>query len=487
MTASPAPSSIAERVLPRAKGARFQGLDGLRAIAALLILLHHVGFQSAATFTSPMGGYLARMDIGVPIFFTLSGFLLFRPIVVSVVDDTPLRPALDHLWRRAMRIYPAFWVSLLLIVVLTSEEFRDTGAAFTTLALVHIHWPDHVIGPMPQSWSLATEVTFYASLPLLARLIRPVLRDRAPAHRMTGLLFVVAGLYLASLFFRLLMFGLANDWTPAAVLWLPATIDYFAIGMGLAVLHAGAPSGSPLRERLERLAGPARWWWLAAAVVFVFVAQGLGLARGLAVATWPREMLRQLLYGVIGLCLLFPLVFGGDEGGVRRFVRRPTWHWLGTISYSIYLWHMVFIVHPWGPMDRAVDRIWNNTIRTDWFDRYQWTRLESLLDSRFVVVGVVAAVPTLVVAAASFYLVERAGLAVQGRVRRPVIDPTPSESLVARAVSRWRDASFRAQLAVIGGGGVAGAIGICRARQTGRDARSGRGLSGRPVLLRAGR
>ncbi len=99
---------------------------------------------------SAWGRYLGRLDIGVPVFFALSGFLLFRPIAAAVLDDRPLRPALVHLWRRGLRIYPAFWVALVLIVALTSEAFVDVTGAVTTFLLIHIHWPTHSVGPMPQ-------------------------------------------------------------------------------------------------------------------------------------------------------------------------------------------------------------------------------------------------------------------------------------------------------------------------------------------------
>ena len=441
----------------RANTSRFAGLDGLRAIAAGAVFFHHVGFWSSATFTSSIGGYLARMDIGVPVFFSISGFLMFRPIVVSVVDDVPLRPAFEHLWRRALRIYPAFWAALAAIVLLTSEAFGSLGGAVTTTLLVHIHWPGHVIGPMPQAWSLATEISFYASLPVLARIVRPLLAHRHRSGRVTGLFAVVAGLYLISFFFRLGAYGLDSEWTRALVLWLPAMADFFAIGMGLAVAHAGLKPGTVSRARLERWAGPAGWWWLASAALFVLVSQSMGLARGVAVAGWPREMGRQLVYGAIGFTLLFPLIFGaGDRPGwLRRRVAGCTLGWLGTVSYSIYLWHMVFIVHPWRPFERAVERLWDVTVRAGWFEALLgWTGSTGFLDSRFAVLTVVASGPTLVVAAATHYMVERAGIALGGRRRGRIIDPTPLESIVARMGAGWRAASFRARLAVIAVGAL---------------------------------
>ena len=445
-----------------ARPARLAGLDGLRAVAALAVFFHHVGFASGATFDSPVGGLLARLDIGVPVFFALSGFLLFRPVAVSVIDGSPLRRVRDHLARRALRIYPAFWVALLLITALTSESFRDLSAAATTAALVHIHWPGHVFGPMPQAWSLATEIAFYASLPVLARLIRPLVRapGRSRSDRVVGLFACVAGLYLFSVFFRLWLHGLAAGWTGAALLWLPSQIDYFAIGMGLAAARAGWRPGSTGRARLERWAAPAGWWWLAAAALFAVTAEGLGLARGLAVANWPLEMLRQFCYGAVSFLLLFPLVFApraapaaarsAPRSLVRRIASSRALTGLGTISYSFYLWHMVFIVHPWPPARRAVDFVWDATVRADWFDSaLGWTGAAGAVDSRFAVLAAAALVPTLAVSAASYFLVERAGLARARRISSPAAGAGPLESLVAGLRGQWREATFRAQLAAI--------------------------------------
>ncbi len=430
---------------------RFVELEGLRAVAAIGIFVHHVGFWSSATFSGYWGRYIGRLDIGVPVFFTLSGFLLFRPIVVSVLDDHPLRPAIVHLWRRAMRIYPAFWVVLALIVVFTSEQFNDTGGAVVTFLLVQIHFPTHAIGPMPQAWSLATEVTFYALLPLLARLVRPLLAERDRDGRRNGLLLVIAAGYAFSVLFRAAMFGLDNRWTRPAVLWLPAMFDYFAIGMMIAVLHEGLQVGTAGRDLLDRLGRRAGLWWLGAAFAFHVVSQWMGLALGLQVAWWPREIARQFVYGVIGFALLFPLVFGTEyPSRVRRFLASRTMAWLGMISYSIYLWHMVFIVHAWQPLNRRVDWLWTKTIDTAWFHSvFGWSGLDVLLTHRFFPLLIVAAVPTLVMSTITYYAVERTGKRMQGLVCRPSVDPSPLETWVSVLARRFRTATFRGQVTVV--------------------------------------
>ena len=415
---------------------RLVGLDGLRAIAAFAVFFHHVGFHSGRTYDGAIGRYIGRLDIGVPIFFVLSGFLLFRPIAAAVIDERPLRPTAEYLWRRFMRIYPAFWAALLLIVLFTSE---DLGLAdgITTSLLSHIYWTDHVVGPIPQAWSLATEVSFYLVLPLFARFLIPWLADRGRPQRRNALFVFVAGCYLLSVFFRICMLGLDNQWSVDALLWLPGMFDYFAIGMALGVARVGFEHGSVQRVRLERLAAPAGWWWIGAALLFYVVSQRMGLALGLDVASWPREIGRQFVYGAIGFALLFPLVFGTDRRSyVRRFVASRPMDWLGKISYSIYLWHMAFIVHPWGPM-------------TEFFGEVK------LFETNYWRLCIVAFIPMFVVAVASYYLVERLGLRMQGLVRRESHGSTSFESAVERFAARWRAASFRLQLVVITAAGLA--------------------------------
>ncbi len=255
----------------------------------------------------------------------------------------------------------------------------------------------------------------------MARFLRPWLQPRSRAGRRNGLFVFVALCYLLSVFFRVWVLGLDNRWTGSQVLWLPAMLDYFAIGMVLAVACVGFDRDDANRDRLERVAGPAGLWWIGAAILFHVVSQRMGLALGVETASWPREMGRQFVYGAIGFCLLFPLVFGGRRPSlVRSFVQSGPMEWLGTISYSIYLWHMVFIVHPFEPLADLLGADRNSgSFLWDYAGTGFWTYL------------LLAGLPTLVVSTISYYAVERSGQRLQGVLRRPVVETTATESMVA--------------------------------------------------------
>jgi peptidoglycan/LPS O-acetylase OafA/YrhL len=93
---------------------RAPGLDVLRTVAAFGVLVTHVAFVTGVVnplrWSSPLRDVLPRLDVGVSVFFVLSGLLICRPFIGAVVDG-PHRPATGpYLWRRALRIFPLYWV-----------------------------------------------------------------------------------------------------------------------------------------------------------------------------------------------------------------------------------------------------------------------------------------------------------------------------------------------------------------------------------------
>jgi len=318
----------------------FPALDSLRAIAALSVFFFHaVGFYArGATQGNVIAPYVARMDVGVTIFFLLSGFLLYRPFVQARRQGRPQPPLFPYAWRRALRIVPAYWVALTLAtVVLALPGIFTLKGIPTYYGFLQIYDADTAFKGLGQCWTLCVEVAFYAFLPLWAWLVRRI----APGRSLRAELWLLGGLFAAGVLYKALVLGglapLLSIFQPL-LLALPGFLDHFAIGMGLAVLVVH------WEERGEMPAAVTRaplLWWAGAAAVFLGVAALSGLDATPAEQSHAQYAVRHASNAVVGLLLLVPAVAGGGAPG--RLLSWTPLRWLGTISYGIFLLHLPFL------------------------------------------------------------------------------------------------------------------------------------------------
>lgn len=393
-------------------------LDGLRAIAALSVVLTHVGTLSGRSFDTAWGAYLARADVGVAVFFVLSGFLLGRPFLRAVIDDLP-RPKLGpYLKRRVLRIFPAYWFIFGVIALGYGIVATSAGALLSQFFLLHIYDTSTTLGPsirsasgelghpLGPSWSLAVEISFYAFLPLLAACLARACagRDRRGRRRLATA--VVVSLVVCSLCLRLAAFASLSVARAGLVgTWLPLNLDWFGAGMLLA-LAAEAERTGELSPSLARLTGgrflPIGSWGIAA-VTFVLVSKGVGIVPTQLTFSTAESLARQVLYGAVGFFLLVPLALGPRRSAaIRSALAATPLRQLGLISYGIYLWQ-----------DVVIDQYLRHTPNR-YFASPFW---ESLA---FVVGGSALA------AAISYWLVERPALALKGRRLLPERGPLRS-------------------------------------------------------------
>lgn len=317
------------------KAERVASLTGIRAVAALLVVATHAAYATGKYPQGYLGLVYSRMEIGVPIFFVLSGFLLFGPWVKAAATGAEPPSVRRYGWRRVQRIMPAYVVTVL--VAFLVYHFRTAGpnpghtweGLFRNLTLTQIY-TDHYLFSylhqgLTQMWSLAVEVAFYAALPLLAYLLLVVLCRRRwrPGLLMAGLV----GLALITPPWLVLVH--TTDWLPGgARLWLPTYLAWFVGGMMLTVLQA-------LGVR-------------AYAMVCVPLALVCYLIVSTPIAgeptTSPHELREALakasFYAVIATLTVAPLPLG-DNGLYARLLASRPMVFLGEISYEIFLIHLI--------------------------------------------------------------------------------------------------------------------------------------------------
>ena len=256
---------------------RFPNFNGLRAIAALAVVLTHLADTGGANAPNVLGVFFARMDGGVAIFFVISGVLLYRPFARAHLLDQARPRLVPYLWRRGLRIYPAYWFAMTVVVyVLGVTQIPSLKNFLLDYSLLHIyspHQPD-VFAPLVQSWTLATEVAFYLLLPLWSVVMTRFVRGEPRVRVRTELVGVAVLIGISTAWKAFVLgVGLSDPRIGQLKLWLPWWLDLFAAGMGIAVLsvaiqHRARPTPRWLAQRrapmLCWLGALGTFWWVAA-------------------------------------------------------------------------------------------------------------------------------------------------------------------------------------------------------------------------------
>ncbi|HMG25321.1 MAG TPA: acyltransferase [Acidimicrobiia bacterium] len=329
------------------KRIRFPCFDGFRAIAAISVLVTHVAYLSGFNTRSALGAFTARMDVGVAVFFLISGFLLYRPFVAARYDDRPREATRAYFWRRALRIFPAYWLALT-ITIFVLHVPSDVPSAKDLLlyySLTHLYSLGNIFGPILSSYTLVTEVAFYVFLPIFVFALSHV--GGAAERRVRFDLIALAALFVFGVTYRIAVaygsFGLTRMGQLENI--LPGWIDVFSVGMVLAVVSAWLShrdAREPIWARLRVF--PAASWSIAVAL---FVVLSLWIGRppsGSPHYTFWEDLGIHYFYLAIGFFFLLPGIFGPQRSGrVRRLLQYPAVQWLGLISYGLYLWNETWL------------------------------------------------------------------------------------------------------------------------------------------------
>ena len=349
---------------------RNRALDGLRALAALSVVGYHV---AAFTGHSPHSLAFAQLKAGVAVFFVISGFVLYTPWARALAAGGPLPSWRAYAARRVARIVPGFWVALTVWVAVcaaagASGLIGRVQDLWRYYGFVQTYGVRTLGAGYRVSWSMCVELAFYLVLPLLAVAVARLAalaqtRARAGASPATVQLVVFALLAVASFDLRLAFSPSLLSAVPVSreviATSLPALFDWFAIGLGLAVCAAQWEHGAARDGALHWLARRPGLSLSLGGLLFALATPIQGGDLFLTTDSPAAHLLIGIAAGLLVLATIAPPDLKGTLGRAAPVTRtqrhrlpsltlallasRPM-AWLGTISYGIYLYHVLALV-----------------------------------------------------------------------------------------------------------------------------------------------
>jgi peptidoglycan/LPS O-acetylase OafA/YrhL len=312
---------------------RIPSLDGWRALSIALVMLSH--FEFATGFPRELAfswGRLFQGDLGVRIFFVISGFLITYLLLLEAERDG--RPSLKQFYgRRVLRIFPVYYLFAAVLAALTAAGlYSDTWTTW----LATLTFTRDIVGrggsATAHFWSLAVEEQFYLIWPVtlvtlalwrrpklaIGLLLLPVVLS--PIFR-SGVLQMHMGSHLAT---RLL-----SGFSP--VLYA----DSLAIGCLGAFLY------NQHRHRVSAIASRPFLAGVLSAALFAS-----------AWLAWPAVDGAWALVPSVQAVLIMAAIWTTIErrtGPAYRLLNAAPLVWLGTLSYSLYIWQQLFLGHFAGP------------------------------------------------------------------------------------------------------------------------------------------
>ena len=315
--------------------------DGLRAVAVLLVMVFHAWYFVPG-LSAKIGSqeYLYPtyyLSSGVQLFFVLSGFLLFLPYA-RWLFGLQRQPSWWLFYkRRLLRVGPAYWTNLLILALATPITVGLVMSVLAHAVFLHNVFVSPAYGLNSVYWTMAVEVQFYVALPAIAWAIAAL--GRRIGKMLAGAL-ILGGLTLISL----LCAGLSSH---SSLTRIPvvstALVTHYGLPFWLSVFSAGMAC-SLAYVYLTQVRGPTasipasltRW------SLPLFAS---ALLAGVAVASLPvlhYLPAKSQVFGWVFAAMLLSVVCGSS--GLRKVFASRLLRFIGLISYSLYLWHLVVLL-----------------------------------------------------------------------------------------------------------------------------------------------
>ena len=330
---------------------RLHNLDMLRGLAAVAVLCAHaaiLGSSQIAPVVSDVPSLLSHLgSTSVWLFFVISGFVISRPFIGSLLEGGSLPGMRSYARKRASRIYPLYWLSAAAALAFVGWRGAGTLAKPAHLLLLHNLVPGRSHKFIAVSWTLTIEMVFYIAVPIGAWLVHRAARRRpVSADSLAGI--VLVGWATVIVYLAAVPFAIE---TQSTRLWLrevfPAVAGMFAPGILLAIAFSAPPTSRIVRVFRRLRDRPTAV--LVAAIAFC--ALGASMASidlgpptmAMNLAAW--DLSRHAYAVGYGLLVTWAAV-------IPRWSFRGVGvlEYLGDVSYGVYLIHgtllMIYLGNP---------------------------------------------------------------------------------------------------------------------------------------------
>lgn len=301
----------------------YHNLDGIRGIAALMVVIFHF-------FTYPNAKYLINISLyqrltefgqhGVSLFFVLSGFVITRILLNNRENKNYFQ---SFYFRRVLRILPLYYLFLFVYYIFTPLLTNTDGIAlksqmpfyfylqnFSEILNIKTSGPGHY-------WSLAVEEHFYMLWPLVIYIVHP----RYIVKLIGVIIFAV---------FVLKYYMLENGFSINKFTF--TRIDQILLGAYLAVLELKGYFSKKNSLKIMLLIGisvlPLAFIVYVSSAFFPFL----------------KEMTKYLFLGLIFFSLIGTLIALKEDQLINQILSGSILQYLGRISYGIYIWHVLALL-----------------------------------------------------------------------------------------------------------------------------------------------
>lgn len=307
-------------------------LDGLRFCAVLFVLCYH---WLAKIFTGETSFFFGDF---INFFFVLSSYLITKILIISknkarLIGATNWKAMLFFLFRRSIRIFPAYYLYLIILMfipIIGEEVNRNPKMYFAYLSNYEIYFEQ--IWPISTShlWTLAVEEQFYIIWPILILFIN----EKYLYKTLIGI--TVLGVILRIIFY------IPPSGVPQDIL-TQYCLDPFAIGALLAYKYSKTNNEEVGNSRKNN---------------YLLFASILGIIVSIIIKSYYISfVLNSLLFSIVSYRLIEIAIFGYN-GFLGAFLENKVVLYLGKISYGIYLYHLIIPIIFWQLFNKAYNRFY---------------------------------------------------------------------------------------------------------------------------------